>query len=316
MALTCSRRNLQGDYRVIKPIGAGEGRMNDGIHVVQHKRTGAILVEKKIKPADLDFGMREIDILQGLGPSKGIVRCYEAFVTKNPPAAALYLEYCDLGNLLCLVERHLLRGRHIPEQFIWHTFDALAGALAYLHNGNKRSPSSAADDWPIVLHRDIKPNNIFLKSRITGGNAIYPHVILGDFGLSTRLDMSDFPHLGEVVGTARWQPPEIPKHSRRGEVWSVGAVIHSMCHLDEGPVPPPPPGVGEKVWSELPIARIPLSLNPAIYSKELEVTMSRCLRYCRTDRPMADELLSLVQRMMVQAGRSFVPLPSWAFDRD
>ncbi|KAI9781732.1 MAG: hypothetical protein M1839_005725 [Geoglossum umbratile] len=317
MPLTVSSHNLQCAYRVIKPIGAGEGRMNDGIHVVRHKRTGEILVEKKIKPSDLDFGRREIEILRGLEPHEGIVRCYEAFLTTNPPTAALYLEWCDLGNLLCLIERFALRRLHIPEQFIWHTFHALANTLSYLHFGTTASSPSTAQNWPTVLHRDIKPNNIFLKSRATNANIIYPHIVLGDFGLSTRLGMHDFPDAGAIIGTARWQPPQIPHHSCRGEVWSVGAVIHSMCHLDEGPVSQQPPhGIEERVWSELPIARRPRGLDHTLYSRELGSVMSKCLRYVKEDRPMAGELALLVQQMMARAERPFVPLPAWAFDQN
>ncbi|KAI9858681.1 MAG: hypothetical protein M1813_007313 [Trichoglossum hirsutum] len=318
MAVSVRAHNLESDYKLIKPIGKGEGCMNGGIYVVRQKRSGQIFVEKRIKPSEIDVGRREIEILHGLEPHEGIIRCYEAFLTKSPPAAALYFEWCDLGNLLCLVERFSAHGMHIPEQFVWHTFHTLACAISYIHFGihDPTTPSRPNSRWRTVLHRDIKPNNIFLKSRGGGSRSktdAYPRVVLGDFGLATRMGMKDFPDVGKYVGTVRWQPPELPYHSCRGEVWSLGAVVHSMCHLDEGPVSRPPHGIKESVWSELPEARRPLKLNPVAYSGELNEALGMCLRFQKNERPMANELVLALQRLARRSRCSFVPLPAWAF---
>jgi serine/threonine protein kinase len=38
--------------------------------------------------------------------------------------------------------------------------------------------------------------------------------------------------------TPQWQPPEVPLPDARGrgDVWSIGAVVHVMCHDGVGPV--------------------------------------------------------------------------------
>lgn len=32
------------------------------------------------------------------------------------------------------------------------------------------------------------------------------------------------------AGTSCWQGPEYPEHSTRGEVWTLGAIIMSLCN--------------------------------------------------------------------------------------
>lgn len=77
------------------------------------------------------------------------------------------MEYCEDGDLGALIKKLRKSGKSIDEPTIWKIFVQVVQALDFLH-GQKNK----------VLHRDIKPGNIFLKE---GGK-----IKLGDFGLSKQ----------------------------------------------------------------------------------------------------------------------------------
>lgn len=67
----------------------------------------------------------------------------------------------------------------IPELFIWHAFLGLADGLAYLQGGRTFLGDETISQyvplraWEPILHRDIKPDNVLLKSRATSGETKY-----------------------------------------------------------------------------------------------------------------------------------------------
>lgn len=102
------------------------------------------------------------------------------------------MEFCDRGSLHDLIweyseKRKSLNPDRIPESFIWHAFLGLADALAYLQTGESyisMSPEKInGDDWKPIVHCDIKPANIFLRSRDTPGSTKPFYTLLSDFGL-------------------------------------------------------------------------------------------------------------------------------------
>ncbi len=119
-----------------------------------------------------------------------------------------------------------------------------------------------------IVHRDIKPHNIFLVTppgRGGEGVARRPHVKVLDFGIAklTRSDASSVRSLtatggGELVGTAAYIAPEQARADAvdgRADIYAVGLVLYELLtgrvpfsaptfmavvsqHLSE---PPPPP---------------------------------------------------------------------------
>lgn len=91
--------------------------------------------------------------------------------------------------------------------------DQLLQALAAVHDHG-------------VVHRDVKPANILLEP--TGSRR--PHAWLSDFGIAVAAGDARLTRAHEVVGTRRYQPPEVehedphPSH----DLYAVGVVLREM----------------------------------------------------------------------------------------
>jgi cell cycle serine/threonine-protein kinase CDC5/MSD2 len=67
-----------------------------------------------------------------------------------------------------------------------------------------------------VMHRDLKPGNLFLDGDM--------NIKIGDFGLATLLHMNS----QEVCGTLEYMAPEMfcgLRYSERVDLWSLGVIL-------------------------------------------------------------------------------------------
>lgn len=327
-----AHRDLEalGRFQRLKTIDDGvsghdgvSGNLNHGIFLVKRIKNGEVCVQKRI-PATNQALLNEIRILQDLY-HPNICEYIDGFISDDDPPplrASLYMEYCDLGSLELLLKKYRKHQKsaqvrsYIPESFIWKTFLELSSALQYLHHGIKAEGSLVPREppaWRRVLHRDIKPGNIFLKS---SPYSRYPTAVLGDFGCATKYGIKDWDDISRIVGTMPWQPPELPEHTTRGDVWSLGAVIQALCRLDNGPVTLPPQGVDPDIWWISPEARRPKRAGKH-YSRDLNYVLSLPLRMEKEDRPFSYQLYQEVKyfsRMACYEGLRDEPFPSWAFE--
>jgi NIMA (never in mitosis gene a)-related kinase len=82
------------------------------------------------------------------------------------------------------------------EQFIWGAFSQIVLALDALHNPQSQPGQPRR---PAVIHRDLKPGNIFLLNDKT--------IKLGDFGLSRLLENPVSSFAQTYVGTPLYMSP-------------------------------------------------------------------------------------------------------------
>jgi serine/threonine protein kinase/tetratricopeptide (TPR) repeat protein len=88
----------------------------------------------------------------------------------------------------------------------------LVGALAYAHDRG-------------VVHRDVKPANIFLAA--DGKDNVIPKLV--DFGISVVTGATRVTRSGMVVGTVHYMSPEQACDAEVGpstDIWSIGAVVY------------------------------------------------------------------------------------------
>ncbi|XP_034047706.1 serine/threonine-protein kinase Nek2-like [Thalassophryne amazonica] len=145
-----------------------------------------------------------------------IVQCYDQFLNKNKKQVYIMMEYCESGDLSRLIEHAIKKGKSIKEEFILQVLVQLASALKHCH----RRP-----DGSVVLHQDLKPENVFLQKNLT--------VKLGDFGLAeilpTKNDCSQ-----STAGTPLYMSPEKTNgkvYNEKSDIWSLGCLIYYLCAL-------------------------------------------------------------------------------------
>jgi serine/threonine protein kinase len=138
-----------------------------------------------------------------------------------------------------------------------------------------------------LIHRDIKPGNLWLERRRYGP----PRVRILDFGLARPIDSKDpITSCGEIVGTPAFMSPEQARGEELGvaaDLYSLGCVLYLVL---TGRLPRP--------CDLAPIANVPLELSELVLN---------LLRPCPADRPRsADEVarrLGAVEQGGRQAGR-------------
>ena len=281
-------RPLDHLYRRAYKVGNNYGAWNDGVYVVKRITDSRHLVEKCFKKSQTLNGdaKHEIDLLRQLNHRNTIQFC-DAFVDDHDsrnPRASVYMEYCSDGTLDALLECRGRRRDRLPETIVWRMFRQLVNAVVYcqygIHDACADPRQSAERSWTGIIHRDIKPTNIFLRANRDGG---FPDAVLGDFGLATHVNdrrrMS-----ASVWGTPDWQPPEMPDCSFDSDTWAIGAIIQATCLLEWEEVQP-------KYRRECRDEPYPIRASvpiPEYYSPTLDKACEDLMRTLPKDRPHLD----------------------------
>ncbi|XP_048035564.1 serine/threonine-protein kinase ppk11-like [Megalobrama amblycephala] len=253
------------EYTIIRELGQG----NSGRAFLVKNPEEDFLVVKEIyyrhnRNFNLEAVKNEIDVLKNL--HHGYVVGYEgSFEDRESGFFYIVSEYCAGGDLFKMMQTQNNIG-FFEEQQILEWLVQICLALQYLHKNN-------------VLHRDIKPQNVFLTED--------GYINLGDFGCSKVRQSAD-EYATSVVGAELYTSPEIyqNRHNSKSDIWSLGWLIHDLCMLD--------------VWSNI-IERRCVHANslrgtkPDIsnrYSNNLQTLIKEMLSCDPRDRPSADEILA------------------------
>ncbi|KAL8880944.1 MAG: hypothetical protein Q9198_001748 [Flavoplaca austrocitrina] len=327
----------QEEYTLNKTLGyGGQGTA----YLLNTCGTGSLVV-CKVMPHTRTYKKEESELhflRNALPRHSRIIGLRSAIV--RPHQTQLYLDYCSGGDLSSFIDASDDFAQPtepwqfpndlpscIPESFIWHIFLQLTEALAFIHHGYDRNATSSdkvlPDKWLSVIHRDIKPCNIFLQRAPSHpdhpGPEPYPKVVLADFGLAKQARKFDEPPTSDNwMGTYIFQPPELPHHSTKGDVWSAGANIFLMMagyiptenlpeHIEE-------PHVVKDLWFQCLVSE-QSNASPGYgmkgYSKGLEWCMQRALTENPRRRSSSLQLLHEIENCRDRMSARWEELVPW-----
>jgi NIMA (never in mitosis gene a)-related kinase len=225
-------------YAVLELIGRGSF---GSVRKVRRICDDKILVRKEVayghmNPKERSQLVAEFRILSDL-KNPNIVQYIEHDHLPEHRMIFLYMEYCDGGDLSSIIKSYRQSNEYIAEGIIWNIFTQTLMALYRCHYGvNSPLISNIYEDLDIpqspglhdtskvIIHRDIKPDNIFLS------NGSFK---LGDFGLAKSLS-HEVEFATTCVGTPYYMSPEVlldKPYSPLCDIWSLGCVIYELCAL-------------------------------------------------------------------------------------
>lgn len=203
-------------YEKICDIGKGSF---GSVSKIKRKADGRVLVWKelnygKMSEKEKQMIVSEVNILREL-KHPHIVKYYDRIIDREQSKIYIVMEYCDGGDISTLIKNSKRHKEFIPEEIIWSILYQILAALSACHNRKEGK----------ILHRDLKPGNIFLDSN--------KNVKLGDFGLS-RVMNQDSVFAYTHVGTPYYMSPEQindQKYNEKSDIWSTGCIIYEVASL-------------------------------------------------------------------------------------
>ncbi len=199
----------------------GEGAMGQ-VYVARHRKIGRITAVKVLRPEHtMNQGLvkRFIDEARAVNAIKNehIVEIVDFGEDRRPDGRALVYCIMELLDGESLAERELRAPLTIERSS--RVCIEVAHALHAAHESG-------------IIHRDIKPDNIFLIKR--SGNPDYVKVL--DFGVAKlQKNLSDSPKsetvAGVVVGTPDYMSPEQAlgqRIDRRSDIYALGLVLYEL----------------------------------------------------------------------------------------
>lgn len=311
------------------------------MHLVQHRETGEKFVIKQV-PASSRSGSKklriphEAAILQKIQHHPNIIEIaatldgYTYNNNKNNNTTTtqhnirrrthdIVTPFAELGDLHNLISHFCgtkKRQESIPREFILHFVSSMIDALAFLHEGavahDSRSDTvvSVSHRQPVILHRDIKPLNIFLTAADADADADttmpgLPQIKLADFGLACTPATNN-----GVVGTPGFKAPEIVKIdelyaarvpyyldnygqlpdvcSKAGDFYAFGVSLFALIFLDD---------YDAKRDHDIDADILSTNLGNDVEIRDL---LKACLAYDPEKRPVAGSLHSLSTKIKAE----------------
>lgn len=257
VALLPKGYKIKNTYKIIDYLGQG----NFGItYKCFNSNLNSYCAVKELYPREL-VNLRTVDLNNALSlhvlPKAGLEKSYKNFIKRFQEEAknlkrfhehpnivrvntiftdnnTVYMEMEYYPGLTLMEWLNKYSKQPLDERIVYrHIIEPLCGALNTMHDGTSAKP---------VIHRDVKPNNIFLKENKTISDKRdlkqYQPILL-DFGNSRNIEHSKQPRTSAPLLTHGFAPPEqyttVGKQGAFTDVYAIAAVYYTVLF---GKIPP------------------------------------------------------------------------------
>jgi serine/threonine-protein kinase len=205
---------LAGKYEIRRLLGqGGMGAVYEGSHVEIGKRVAIKLLDRALSAnEEVEARFRQEARVASRVESEHVVQVFDV---GDDATWGLYMvmEVLVGEDLAARIER-----------------EPVVAVPTALEIGKQAARGLAKAHAAGVVHRDLKPGNIFLATRDDGGLVVK----LVDFGISKIVEEAARPGLtkhGSAVGTPQYMSPEQAQGlavDGRSDLWSLGAVLYEI----------------------------------------------------------------------------------------
>ena len=146
-----------------------------------------------------------------------IISLKDAYYSPNKKYLYVISEYADSGDLQMKLDEQRDKNECFKEELLLNWFMQICFALNYIHNNN-------------ILHRNIKPSNIFLMKQNEDNFAK-----LGDFGIAKILKPSLRYTQTIINSSPKYLSPKIlqkKEYSFKTDIWSLGVTFYELITLN------------------------------------------------------------------------------------
>ncbi|XP_045075963.1 serine/threonine-protein kinase 33 isoform X4 [Coregonus clupeaformis] len=206
--------DLQQIYSFGRKLGQGSfGVVCEATHNETRKKWAIKKVNKeKAGSSGVKLLEREVSILKRVNHAH-IIHLEEVFETQK--RMYLVTELCEGGELKELLQKNT----RFTEEETRHIISSLAEAIVYLHKKD-------------IVHRDLKLENILVKSYHHGIDNDMINIKVTDFGLSVKKGgVGSENMLKATCGTPIYMAPEVinaHEYSQQCDVWSIGVIMYML----------------------------------------------------------------------------------------
>jgi class 3 adenylate cyclase len=202
-AADTSRKNrlIGGKYFIERLIGEGAyGK----VFKARYADDGKPVAIKILPEEAFVFYSREAQVLRQLQPFPYVMEILDALV--DPSGLCIVMPYIEHGSLQTHMNK--LRGEPLEPGQVVSLMEELLAAIAHAHSKE-------------VIHRDVKPQNIMLRSGTDG--------VLTDFGVAYAVESTGRSST-MTVGTSGYIAPEVTsgRFDNTIDVYSAGVVLYKM----------------------------------------------------------------------------------------
>mmetsp|Transcript_1929 Transcript_1929/g.4556 ORF Transcript_1929/g.4556 Transcript_1929/m.4556 type:complete len:517 (+) Transcript_1929:1319-2869(+) len=264
-ALPSGNRELLKWFKVLRFLGKGSYGSVYKVKRISDEKVYAVKETdvKAMSQTERQEAVNEIRLLASVS-HPNIVEYNEAFLDGNK--LCIVMEYATAGDLAGLIKKQKHSRKPFDELQVWKYFIQIARGISALHEMR-------------VLHRDIKPGNIFV-----GDDEVLK---IGDLGIAKLLKGS---MAKTQIGTPHYMPPEVWKsrpYAFPSDVWALGCILYELATFT---VPFEARSMSELRYKILRGRFAPVSRH---YSSDVSRMIDRLLQGNPESRPTVAQILDM-----------------------